>query len=167
MDHIAIMRKSWGLIPKIVSGEKTIESRWYKTRRTPWDKITKGDFVYFKNSGGPITAKAKVAKVIQCNFSRPKQANRKKDSRSFAVAPCQCSATLTHKDVLRKYGKKLGIGNIDKFYEEVKNTRYCILIFLKKSERVKPFDIDKTGFGAMSAWISTKTISSIQNRLCV
>ena len=25
MDHVAIMQKSWGLLPKILSGEKTIE----------------------------------------------------------------------------------------------------------------------------------------------
>ena len=54
MDHVAIMNKSWGLIPKILSGSKTIESRWYKTKRTPWDKIAKGDTVYFKNSGEQV-----------------------------------------------------------------------------------------------------------------
>ncbi len=65
MYHVAIMKKSWGLIPKILSGEKTIESRWYKTKRTPWDKVKPGDTVYFKNSGEPVTAKAQVSKVLQ------------------------------------------------------------------------------------------------------
>lgn len=31
MEHVAIMRKSWGLTDKILSGQKKIESRWYKT----------------------------------------------------------------------------------------------------------------------------------------
>jgi len=42
MDHVAIMKRSWGLIPKILSGEKTIESRWYKKRIPPWNRISKG-----------------------------------------------------------------------------------------------------------------------------
>lgn len=54
MHHIAIMNGPWNLIPKILSGEKTIESRWYRTRRAPWGGIRAGDTVYFKDSGpGP------------------------------------------------------------------------------------------------------------------
>lgn len=51
MHHVAIMKPSWKLIPKILSGEKTIESRWYQTRRAPWNGIAAGDVVYFKDSG--------------------------------------------------------------------------------------------------------------------
>jgi len=42
MQYIAIMKKSWGLLPKILTGEKKIESRWYNNRYSPWDKIKKG-----------------------------------------------------------------------------------------------------------------------------
>ena len=56
MHHVAIMNKSWNLIPKIISGEKSIESRWYQTKRTPWDKIKAGDKIFFKNSGEAIIA---------------------------------------------------------------------------------------------------------------
>jgi len=58
------MRKSWGLLPKILTGEKTIESRWYKNKCSPWGKIKRGDVVYFKNSGEPVTIKAEVSKII-------------------------------------------------------------------------------------------------------
>jgi len=34
--HVAIMRKGWGLTGKILTGEKTIESRWYMNRYRPW-----------------------------------------------------------------------------------------------------------------------------------
>jgi ASC-1-like (ASCH) protein len=64
-DHLAIMRKSWGFLPKILRGEKTIESRWYKHKHVPWDKITPGDVVYFKNSGEPVSVKAVVSRVLQ------------------------------------------------------------------------------------------------------
>ena len=65
MDHLAIMNASWNLIPKILSGEKSVESRWYKTKRAPWDKIKSGETIYFKNSGGLVIAKATVANVLQ------------------------------------------------------------------------------------------------------
>jgi ASC-1-like (ASCH) protein len=65
MHHVAIMNKSWKLIPKILSGEKTIESRWYHTKRSPWNIVSQEDTVFFKDSGSNITASAKVARVIQ------------------------------------------------------------------------------------------------------
>jgi len=64
MHHLAIMKKSMKLLPKIISGEKTIESRWYTTRRAPWNRITANDTVYFKNTGEPVIVSARVAKVI-------------------------------------------------------------------------------------------------------
>jgi len=59
------MKKSWGLTEKILRGEKTIESRWYKVTCKPWDAIFPGDIVYFKNSGEPVTMQADVDKAIQ------------------------------------------------------------------------------------------------------
>lgn len=65
MHHVAIMKKSWNMIPKILSGEKVIESRWYQAKRVPWNAIKEGDTVFFKNSGELVSAKAKVKKVLQ------------------------------------------------------------------------------------------------------
>lgn len=64
MEHVAIMKKSWGLTQKILSGQKKIESRWYKSKHSPWGKIGKGDIVYFKDSGDPVSIRAEVEKVI-------------------------------------------------------------------------------------------------------
>ena len=52
MEHLAIMRKSWNLTNKILTGEKKIESRWYKNKYAPWDKIKetqKNGIYYLKN----------------------------------------------------------------------------------------------------------------------
>jgi len=142
MEHIAIMKKSWGLLPKILNREKTIESRWYKNRYTPWDKIKKGDVVYFKNSGELITIKAEVSNVIQFSGLIPTKV----------------------KWILHKYGLKdgLGIDELDKYYQMFKNKNYCLLIFLRNSQEIEPFDIDKTGFGAMAAWITVNNINKIK-----
>lgn len=143
MEHLAIMKKSWGLIPKILSGEKKIESRWYKTKHRPWDKIKPGDKVYFKDSGEPVSVKAEVSRVSQF----------------FDLVPAKV------KEILEKYGKDggLGIEDIPRFFEMFKDKKYCILIFLKNSEKLKkPFLINKKGYGTMSSWISIDNINEIK-----
>jgi len=142
MHHVAIMKKTWGLIPKILSGEKKIESRWYLFRHIPWNRIKVGDTVYFKNSGELVKVKAQVSKVLQ--FS---------DLTQDKV-----------EEILIKYGKDDGLESekINWFFNLFKNKKYCLLIFLKNPTRIKPFSINKTGFGMMSAWITVKNINKIK-----
>lgn len=142
MEHVAIMKKSWGLTQKILSGQKKIESRWYKTKHSPWGKIEKGDVVYFKNSGEPVSIKTEVEKVISFPNLTPEKV----------------------KQILDEYGGDDGIekNKIKEFFELFKNKNYCLLIFLKNSERVEPFEINKVGFGMMSAWLTTENIDRIK-----
>jgi ASC-1-like (ASCH) protein len=142
MDHVAYMKKSWGLLPKILSGEKRIESRWYQSKHLPWDRIKAGDRVFFKNSGEMITAVSLVEKVLQFENLDPQKI----------------------KEILKKYGESDGIeiNKMNYFYDLFKNKKYCLLIFLKNPKKIETFDINKKGFGAMSAWISVKNIDTIR-----
>jgi ASC-1-like (ASCH) protein len=142
MEHVAIMRKSWGLTEKILSGKKTIESRWYDARYPPWNRIRAGERVYFKDSGEPVTIMAYAKKVMQYQDLTPKRV----------------------RDILQRYGQAdgLGIDDIEKFLKRFKDKRYCILVFLKNPERIKPFNIDKSGFGIMSAWICIDDVDKIK-----
>jgi ASC-1-like (ASCH) protein len=142
MEHIAIMRKSWGLTDKILNGQKKIESRWYSVKYKPWDSIKEGETVYFKDSGEPVRIKAEVSKVMQFADLTPKRV----------------------REILGEYGKNDGIEpeKIPEFFERFRDKKYCILIFLKNPTEIKPFDIDKTGFGAMSAWITIDNIPKIK-----
>lgn len=142
MDHIAIMKKRWGLLEKILSGEKTIESRWYKTRRAPWGQIKPGDTVWFKNSGEPVTVRAVVKKILEFEDLTPEKV----------------------REILDKYGEADGVTHeqIPHYYDLFKNKKYCMPIFLKGIQKVKPFNIDKSGFGAMAAWISVDKINLIR-----
>jgi len=136
------MRKSWGLTDKILNGQKKIESRWYSVKCKPWDNIKKGEIVYFKDSGGPVRIKAVVNKVMQFADLTPKKV----------------------KEILDVYGRDDGItqAKIPEFFERFKNKKYCILIFLKNPQEIKSFEIDKTGFGVMSAWIAIDDIAKIK-----
>jgi ASC-1-like (ASCH) protein len=140
MDHVAYMSAAWGLLPKILSGQKTTESRWYQTKHLPWDKITTGDTIYFKNSGSPITLKAQVSQVIQFSDLNPSKI----------------------KSILDQYGQSICADSINNFYDLVKDKQYCLLVFLKDPQSVTPFNVDKRGFGAMSAWITVPDINQIK-----
>jgi len=142
MDHVAILKKSWGFLEKVLSGKKTIESRWYKIKKSPWGLIKKEDIIYFKNSGESVLAKAKVKKVLQFSDLNPKKI----------------------KEILTRYGRNIGIEKNDmpKFYKILAHKKYCILIFLKNHQKIKPFQINKKGFGAMASWIVIENVNNIK-----
>lgn len=142
MDHLAIMNKHWGLTQKILSGQKIIESRWYKVKYPPWDRIKPNETVYFKDTGDLVSLKAEVKKVLQFSNLTPKLV----------------------KQLLSKYGPNDGLSpeDLPKYYHMFKDKKYCLLIFLKNPQTITPFDIDKTGFGAMSAWITVPDIKTLR-----
>ncbi|TSC90430.1 MAG: hypothetical protein G01um10145_102 [Microgenomates group bacterium Gr01-1014_5] len=142
MDHIAIMRKSWGLLPKILEGTKTVESRWYKNKYAPWGKIQKRDTIYFKNSGEGITIKATVDKVLSFENLTPE-------------------IVL---EILEEFGSNDGIENssIPYYFKLFRVKRYCLLIFLKDVQKIEPFQINKKGFGAKSAWLTIADIRQVK-----
>lgn len=142
MEHLAIMRKSWGLTGKILTGKKKIESRWYSMKYPPFDKIKKGDLVYFKDSGEPVTIKAEVSDVKQFSGLTPEKV----------------------KSILDEYSEPDGIENheVKNYFKIFKNKKYCILVFLKNPISVKPFKVNKKGYGLMSSWICLKNIDDIK-----
>ena len=141
MDHLAILDKKRKLRSKILSGEKTIESRWYCTKRDPWDKIKVGEQIYFKDSGEPVSVRALVSEVRQ--FYLPQ---------------------TNILDLLEKYGREIGF--VPEDFPEIalrnKCKKYCILISLKEVQEIPPFNINKKGFGMMAAWIVVSDINRIK-----
>ena len=138
MDHLAILDKKRKLLQKIISGEKTIESRWYKFKKTPYQQITAGDTIYFKDSGEPVNIKAKVSNVL---FFDHLDENK-------------------IKSIITQYGERIGISlsSVERLIEK----NFCTLIFLEKVERIQPFNVNKQGYGMMAAWITLKNINKIK-----
>jgi hypothetical protein len=134
------MKKSWNMIPKILSGEKTIESRWYQTRRVPWNAIKKGDTVFFKNSGEGVTARAKVSQVLQ--FELRDEAGIRKILKAHEKQICLVETDPT------KWGSM---------------PKYCILVFLENPRRItESFSINKKGFGSAAAWLTMESITAVK-----
>lgn len=149
MDHVAILRKANiskgdNLLRDILDGKKTVESRWYVNKISPWDKIKKDDIVYFKESGSPVTAKAKVKKVLQFD---------KLDTNLI-------------KEIIEDYGHEISPSTTKEQWlswaKKQTKKRYCILVFLSDVEKIEPFNIDKTGFGISSAWLAVESIDKLR-----
>lgn len=142
MDHVAIMKKEWELLPKILSGEKKIESRWSRRRVAPWGKIEVGETIYFKDSGEPVTAKATVEKVLAFEGLTPAKV----------------------RELLERYGEADGSHRpeIDKFYDLFKDKKYCLFIFLGNPQKIAPFRVSKQGFGLQAAWLCVNSIKQLQ-----
>lgn len=142
MVHVAIMKKSWGLVDKIISGEKIIETRWYKNKAKPYKDVKESEVIYFKDSGGPVRAKAIIAKVEKFEDL---------DNEKIGI-------------LMKRFSKfDLGVEKIPKEIEEyIKDKRYALIIYLKDVKEIQPFKINKKGFGLMSAWITVSSINEIK-----
>ncbi len=138
MDHLAILDKKRKLLQKIISGEKTIESRWYKFKKTPYQQIKTGDTIYFKDSGEPVNVKAKVSKTFFFdNLDESKI-----------------------KNIITQYGERIGISisSVDRLVGK----NFCTLMFLENVEQIPPFEVNKKGYGMMAAWITVDNIEKIK-----
>ena len=137
------MKKSWKLIPKILDGRKKIESRWGVNRCAPWGKVKTGDKVFFKNSGEPVTVSAKVVKIREFENLDLKKI----------------------RSILEKYGGDDGISisSLEHTVNWARNKKYCTLIYLENVKKVKPFNINKKGFGSGAAWLTVENIERIKN----
>ncbi len=138
------MKKSWHLTAKILSGEKTVETRWYKNRAKPWNCIKAGETIYFKDSGEPVTIKATVSKVEQYgDLDQP--TIQKLLSQYWTM-----DAGKTPQEIRKE---------IEEYAE---GKRYAMIIHLKNPQKIEPFDIDKKGYGAMAAWLCLEDINMIK-----
>ncbi|MFQ5620390.1 MAG: hypothetical protein ACE5FT_00945 [Candidatus Nanoarchaeia archaeon] len=109
-------------------------------RYAPWDRIKKGEVVYFKDAGEAVTAKAKVGKVLQFDNYTDKEL----------------------KELLEKYSERINFVNPETVHEWALKRKYCILVFLKNPEWIESFEIDKTGYGNACAWICVDSIDKLR-----
>lgn len=127
MQHIAILKQPF--FDMVLSGEKTIESRWSMVKVAPYKKVSVGDKILLKETGKDVTATANVKKV-----------------QFYELTP------EIVEDIRIKYGKQIGT---DKF-EDWKSTlqkKYCTLIWIDEVTPVAPIKVKRSN-GA--GWIVLK-----------
>ncbi len=118
MKHIAILRQPF--FNMVLSGEKTIESRWSQNKCAPFNKVKVGDTIYIKQTGCAVTATAKV-----------------KDVKYYNLTP------EIVEQIRIKYGKQIGT---DKFedWKSTLNKKYCTLIWLSDVTKIKPMPVKRS-----------------------
>ncbi len=72
--HVAIIAAA--LLAPLQAGVKTIETRFMTRRRPPWNRVSPGDLVYFKCSGGDYQGWTRVIAVRQYADLTPGRLNR-------------------------------------------------------------------------------------------
>lgn len=127
MKHIVILRQPF--LDMILSGEKTIESRWSINKIAPYKKVNVGDDLLLKLTGNPVTATAKVKAV-----------------KFYELTP------QIVEEIKIKYGKQV---RTDKFkdWQSTLNKKYCTLIWLEDIKIVEPIHVPRSN-GA--GWITLK-----------
>lgn len=142
MNHVVIMKKEWGLLPLILSGKKTVEDRWYKSKIAPWDRVKAGDTLYFKDSGSPVTVKAKVTQVGQ-----------------YKVASNEQASALLQKYALTDLGSTVVPDSVKNY---AANKKYAIFVHFRNARKITPFYIDKTGYGLQCAWMCAGDVNKLK-----
>lgn len=104
MKHLAIF--SGNLAEDILSGKKTVESRFSRAKIAPFGAISSGDLVYIKPSGGDIIGQFRVQKVI-------------------SIEGLEISDLETIK---KRYGNQILAD--ESFWQAHQNAKYATLIFI-------------------------------------
>lgn len=127
MKHLAIFKQPF--YDMVLSGEKTIESRWSMNKIAPYNKVNIGDEILLKLTGQLVTATAKV-----------------KDVKYYELTP------EIAEDIRLKYGREIGI---DKFenWDETRQKKYLTLIWLEDVTTIKPLRVPRSN-GA--GWVVQK-----------
>ena len=116
-SHLVILKKPY--VQAILAGRKRIESRFMKIRCAPYEKVSAGDRLFFKESSGKVCGTGRAGKVM--NFKG-----------------------LTSQRIMqlkRKHNR--GICGGDLYWEQKKDCRWGVLIWLKDVKAIEPIRIDK------------------------
>jgi hypothetical protein len=124
-EHIAILSHK-SVLDKILSGEKTVESRFSRVKGLPFGSISAGDIVYFKLSGGQVLGKAKVAAIEEHENLNPRRIE----------------------ELAQRYSHELAIS--EDFLARKLESKFATLIFLAEVETCDPWNYKQDG---RSGWI--------------
>jgi hypothetical protein len=104
-SHVAIVRP--GVALALLRGVKRIETRFYRQRRPPWGRISPGDLVHFKLSGGAFIGSTQVLFVKEVASLTPRAIARLRRTYGRAI---HASAAYWSGRRTARYGVLTGLG---------------------------------------------------------
>lgn len=115
--HLAIFVPPY--LDYILSGKKTVESRFSANKCAPYGRVNRGDVLLLKKSGGPIVGLCQVSNVWTYQL----------DSESW-------------KDIRNDYAESLCAQDPD-FWTDRKHASFATLMRIKHAVSIEPIFIDK------------------------
>lgn len=106
--HLAIF--DLDLAQKVLSGQKTIDARFSKSKIVPFGQVSIGDLVYIKPTGKDIIGQFRVKKVISFDGLESSDLGQLKDLYGEKIA-ASGNFWENHQDA--KFGTLIFIGEVD------------------------------------------------------
>lgn len=122
--HLVILKKPY--LDAILTGRKTIESRFTRTRRAAFGQVSVGDKLFLKVSSGPVCAAAAVQAVKNFENLTPKQII----------------------EIKQQYNQQ--ICGSDEYWQSKMDCKFGFLIWLEDIRPIKPVQINKKDW---RAWV--------------
>jgi ASC-1-like (ASCH) protein len=123
-SHLVILKKPY--LDAILAGRKKIESRFTKTKRFFFGRVSTGDKLFLKLSSGPVCATAAVAAVKNFQNLTPKQIVEIKQKHNHHI-----------------------LGS-NEYWQSKSNCKYGFLVRLKDVRAIEPVRINKKDW---RAWV--------------
>ena len=141
MDHVVYVDTKARELEKLLAGEKTMIVRGGMGRKLPYGRVQPSDRLYFiqNNADGIVRACAFVKGVFNSEKLTQEQSVNLLETN-------QGKLHLTPAQFKRLAGK-----------------RYLVLIEVEDIQSVKPFAIDRSGYGNMDDWLPVETIENVMN----
>jgi ASC-1-like (ASCH) protein len=105
--HVAIVCPE--IVPALLRGEKRIETRFYRSRRSPFGRIAVGDVVHFKRTGGGLVGSTEVTSVKEVGNLTARRLDQLQRRYSRRV---QAPATYWAQKRRCRYGVLIGLGSL-------------------------------------------------------
>jgi hypothetical protein len=109
MIHVAILHRRY--LSLVLDGAKTVEARLLRVRCAPFGRVSAGERVYLKRSGGPYAAAARARRVDHLEGLTPRAVRQLRDRWNHLVR------------------------GDDQFWRAAADARYATLVWL---DRVRP-----------------------------
>ncbi len=122
--HPVILKKPY--LEAILVGRKTIESRLFKTKHSPFGRVRAGDTLFLKQSSGPVCAIARASAVKNFENLTPEQIIRLKE----------------------RYNGQ--IKGSDEYWQSKLESKFAFLVWLVKVENIEPVRVNKKDW---RAWV--------------
>lgn len=124
MHHLAVLQRNY--LAALLRGGKTVECRLSRVSRPPHGHVATGDWVWFKQTGGPVRAVARIGRVREWD----------------EMTPTRLAGLRT------RYGR--AIQAPASFWEAHRSARFATLIWLDHICAIQPFKLLKSD---RRAWV--------------